>query len=62
VILTQYYSGNQIKKNELRWAGENLEDLDVDEMIILKCIFKKWNEEAWSGLLWLRTRAGDGGL
>jgi hypothetical protein len=25
---------------------DDLEDLGIDEKIILKCIFKKWNEEA----------------
>ena len=36
--------------------GRNhLEELDVDERIILKWIFKKWDEESWTGLLCLRT-------
>ena len=30
--------------------------------IILKCIFKKWDVEAWTGLLWLRIRTGGGRL
>jgi len=37
-----------------------LENLDVDERIILKSVFKKWDREAWTGLLWLRTGTGDG--
>jgi hypothetical protein len=32
-----------------------LEDPEVDGRIILKWIFKKWNGEAWTGLLWLKT-------
>jgi len=28
--------------------------------IILKWIFKNWDEEAWTGLLWLKTRTGAG--
>ena len=35
--------------------GKNhLEDLGIDGMIMLKCIFKKRNWEAWTGLIWLR--------
>ena len=37
---------------------KHLEDLDVDEKIILKWIFKSWVEEAWTGLLWLRIGTG----
>ena len=29
---------------------------------IIKCIFKKWGVEAWSGLLWLRIGSGGGRL
>jgi hypothetical protein len=36
--------------------GDHLENLDVDEKKI-KWIYKKWNWEAWIGLLWLRIRA-----
>jgi hypothetical protein len=32
----------------------HLEDLGVDWRIILRWIFKKWDGEAWTGLLWLR--------
>jgi len=38
-----------------------LEDKGVEGSIILKFIFMKWNEEAWSGLLWLGIGT-DGGL
>jgi hypothetical protein len=30
--------------------------------IILRCIFKKWNVEAWTGLIWLRIGTGGGHL
>ena len=32
-----------------------MENLGVDMKIILKWIFKRWDREAWAGLLWLRT-------
>jgi hypothetical protein len=41
---------------------DHLEDTDTDRSIILKCIFKKWNGEAWTGLIWLRIGTGGGRL
>jgi hypothetical protein len=32
----------------------HLEDPGLDGMIILKWIFRKWDESAWTGLIWLR--------
>jgi hypothetical protein len=45
-------------KNKLMFFRK--EDLGLDGMIILKCIFKRWNGEAWTGLIWLRIGTGGG--
>jgi len=37
-----------------------LEDTGVDERIILKCIFRKWDVGAWTGLIWLRIETASG--
>jgi hypothetical protein len=36
-----------------------LSDPGLNGMIILKRIFRKWDWEAQTGLIWLRIRAGD---
>jgi len=37
---------------------DHLEDPGIDGRIILRCIFRKWDVAAWTGLSWLRTVAG----
>jgi len=32
--------------------------LGVDWRIIFRWIFRKWDEGAWAGLIWLRTETG----
>jgi len=34
--------------------GDHLGDQGVDGIIVLKCVFKKWDGEAWTGLIGLR--------
>jgi len=43
--------------------GKNhLEDPDVDGMIILRWIFRKWDVGLWTGSSWLRIGTGGGHL
>jgi hypothetical protein len=47
---------------------ENLRERDhwgdsgLDGRIIVRWIFRKWDEGAWTGLSWLRTETGGGAL
>jgi hypothetical protein len=52
---TGFRSGN-LKERD-RWG-----DPDVDERIILRWIFKKWDVRVWTGLCWLRIEIGGGNL
>ena len=45
----------RISWRELR-EREHLEGIGVNGKIILKYTFKRWDKEAWIGLLWLRVK------
>ena len=37
-----------------------MEDSGVDERIILRWIFREWDEEPWTGVIWLRIGTDKG--
>jgi len=41
---------------------DHLEDPGVDERIILRWIFRKWDFGAWTGWSWIRIGTGGGHL
>jgi hypothetical protein len=48
-----------------RWRNlreRNREDPGVDGRIILRLIFRKWDESTWTGLIWLGIWTGGGNL
>jgi hypothetical protein len=52
-VYTEFWWGELIKT-------DHLEGLDIDGRIILKWIFKRWDEEAGTVFLWLRIGTGGG--
>jgi hypothetical protein len=52
-VRTGFWWGDPRKGDHLEYAG-------VDGRVILKWIFKKWDAETWTGLLWHRIGTGDG--
>jgi hypothetical protein len=39
-------------------GSDHLEDPGVDGRVLLQFVFKKWDEEARTGLIWLGTGTG----
>jgi hypothetical protein len=49
---SQSFGGGNLRENY------HLEDPGIDGRIILRSIFRKWDGEAWSGLIWFRIGRG----
>jgi hypothetical protein len=47
---------------EILREKDHLEDPGVDESLILRWIFMKWDVRAWTGSIWLRIRRSGGHL
>jgi len=41
---------------------DHLVESDIDERIILRWIFRKWDVGIWTGSSWFRIETGDGHL
>ena len=41
---------------------DHLEDPGINERIMLRLTFRKWDVGAWTGLIWLRIASGGGYL
>jgi len=58
------YGGEERLNAGFWWGKLRIRDLlgdpDVDGMIILRWIFRKWDVGLWTGSIWLRIGTGSG--
>ena len=58
------YGGEERCVQGFGWGNlkerDHLGDPGVDGRIILRWIFRKWDGEAWTGLIWLKIWTGGG--
>jgi len=54
-VYTGFWRGNPSERG-------HLEDPGIDERIILRWIFRKWDVGVWTGSNWLRIETGEGHL
>ena len=52
-VYTGFWCGNLRESDHLEYPG-------VDGRIMLRWIVRKWDWEAWTGLIWLRIGTGGG--
>jgi hypothetical protein len=50
-VHTGFWWGNLLER-------DHLEDLGIDGRIISRWVFKKWDGEGWTGLMWLSVGTG----
>jgi len=62
LYVCMHVGGNRTGAYRVWWVvlkrTDHLEELDLDGRVILKLIFKKWEVEAWTGLIWLGKGIG----
>jgi len=55
----EFYTGFWLENLRER---DHFEDPDADGRITLRWNFRKWDVEAWTGLIWIRIGTGGGHL